>query len=387
MTPHERAQPTNHPTSGVDLAPVHGNDPGFSSGRESPNLATMSDRPTSMDGGRKAVRPGTVLRWLAMAVSLFFVARLMRSGGADVGRTLRELSDGRGRHVAAGLVLEIAWMWSLAQVYRTSLMALGGRAGNGEALRVSMGAFALSRILPGGGAAGSVFAARELMALGNPAAVTITSMLISWWLSMLTLSGVVFAGTAVAHAAGALTGGYTLAAGVVTAVLLALGAGAVWAVGHPRARSRLAELSERWSAQFGLAGSSLGSTLETVVAGRGRPLVKVSLWAAAGWTFDAATLWIMFAAFGHRLGLGALLVGYGLANLIQALPELTPGWLGVLEASLAVTYTAFGVPPAVAVLAVLGYRLLSYWLPVAAGFPLALQMLRRPRIAPERSRS
>ena len=65
-----------------------------------------------------------------------------------------------------------------------------------------------------------------------------------------------------------------------------------------------------------------------------------------------------------------------LANLINALPELTPGWLGVLESALAATYAAFGVPVGVAVMAVLSYRLVSYWLPVAVGIGPALGMLR-----------
>ena len=98
-------------------------------------------------------------------------------------------------------------------------------------------------------------------------------------------------------------------------------------------------------------------------------------WAALTWVVDAAALWVMFLGFGVRLHPAVLLVGYGLANLINALPELTPGWLGVLETTLAATYAALGVPAGVAVVAVLCYRLVSYWLPVAAGVRPGLQML------------
>jgi uncharacterized protein (TIRG00374 family) len=73
-----------------------------------------------------------------------------------------------------------------------------------------------------------------------------------------------------------------------------------------------------------------------------------------------------------------LLVGYGLANLISALPELTPGWLGVIETSVAVALSTFGVPTGIAVVAVLLYRLVSYWLPTAAGVPAAVRVLGRP---------
>ena len=59
-----------------------------------------------------------------------------------------------------------------------------------------MGAFFLSRILPGGGAAGSIFAAKAIVAHGNPVPRTVASMLISWWVSMTTLALVVGVGTA-----------------------------------------------------------------------------------------------------------------------------------------------------------------------------------------------
>jgi uncharacterized protein (TIRG00374 family) len=99
-------------------------------------------------------------------------------------------------------------------------------------------------------------------------------------------------------------------------------------------------------------------------------------WAALSWIVDATALWVMFLGFGVTLHPAVLLVGYGLANLINALPELTPGWLGVLESALAAAYAALGVPVGVAVMAVLSYRLISYWLPVAAGLVPAVGMLR-----------
>jgi uncharacterized protein (TIRG00374 family) len=107
-----------------------------------------------------------------------------------------------------------------------------------------------------------------------------------------------------------------------------------------------------------------------------RRLIPLMGWAALSWIVDAAALWVMFLGFGVRLHPAVLLVGYGLANLINALPELTPGWLGLLESALAATYAALGVPVGIAVMAVLAYRLVSYWLPVAVGIGPALGMLR-----------
>ncbi|MER6534625.1 lysylphosphatidylglycerol synthase domain-containing protein [Streptomyces sp. 900105755] len=81
----------------------------------------------------------------------------------------------------------------------------------------------------------------------------------------------------------------------------------------------------------------------------------------------------------HAIGLGlpanrvvmAYLVASGAAALLP-----TPGGLGSLDAALALTLTAAGAPGAAAVTAVLGYRLLTGWLPLAPGL-LVLALLAR----------
>jgi uncharacterized protein (TIRG00374 family) len=54
----------------------------------------------------------------------------------------------------------------------------------------------------------------------------------------------------------------------------------------------------------------------------------------------------------------------------------TPGGIGAVEAALTAGLTASGVPGAVAVSAVLLFRLLTFWLPVPVGWA-ALHFLER----------
>jgi uncharacterized membrane protein YbhN (UPF0104 family) len=89
-------------------------------------------------------------------------------------------------------------------------------------------------------------------------------------------------------------------------------------------------------------------------------------WAAANWLLDAASLWVFIAAFGHRVSIDGLLVAYGLANVLAAIP-LTPGGLGVVEAVLTSTLVGFDTPRGIAVLGVLSYRLVNFWLPIPIG--------------------
>ena len=80
----------------------------------------------------------------------------------------------------------------------------------------------------------------------------------------------------------------------------------------------------------------------------------------------------MFLAFRYQPGFGPLAVAYAAANIASAIP-ITPGGLGVIEVTLVAITVGFGAPRATAVIAVLGYRLVNYWLPLLPG---ALAYLR-----------
>ena len=74
----------------------------------------------------------------------------------------------------------------------------------------------------------------------------------------------------------------------------------------------------------------------------------------------------MFLALRYQPGFGPLTVAYAAANIASAIP-LTPGGLGVIEVTLVAITVGFGAPRATAVLAVLGYRIVNYWLPLIPG--------------------
>jgi uncharacterized protein (TIRG00374 family) len=93
--------------------------------------------------------------------------------------------------------------------------------------------------------------------------------------------------------------------------------------------------------------------------------------------FDMLTLYFLFIAAGHPIGLGVLLTGYGLPLLLGKLAFMIPGGVGVVETTMAGIYTSLGVPSSLAVVVVLSYRILSFWLPLILGFPLILFLQRR----------
>jgi uncharacterized protein (TIRG00374 family) len=97
-----------------------------------------------------------------------------------------------------------------------------------------------------------------------------------------------------------------------------------------------------------------------------RTLWTAFMWASLNWLLDAACLWVFLWSFGHVISPIDLLVAYGLANIFAAIP-ITPSGLGIIEGVLIGTLVGFGVPHSQAILAVLAYRLVNFWIPIPVG--------------------
>ena len=68
-----------------------------------------------------------------------------------------------------------------------------------------------------------------------------------------------------------------------------------------------------------------------------------------------------------------------MANVLAVVP-ITPAGLGVIEGILITTIVGFGVPHQPAILAVLAYRFINFWLPIPVGGAayLSLEWRRKP---------
>jgi len=86
--------------------------------------------------------------------------------------------------------------------------------------------------------------------------------------------------------------------------------------------------------------------------------------------FDMLTLEFLFLAAGHGVTIAVLVAGYGVPQLLGKLTVILGG-VGVVEATMVGLYSTLGVPRPIAVVVVLAYRLLSFWLPTLAGVALA----------------
>ncbi len=86
-------------------------------------------------------------------------------------------------------------------------------------------------------------------------------------------------------------------------------------------------------------------------------------------SFDMLTLGFLFWAAGYRVGVAVLVAGYGIPQLLGKLTVILGG-IGVVEATMVGLYALLGAPKASAVVVVLGYRLISFWIPTLVGIAL-----------------
>ena len=322
------------------------------------------------------------LRTVVLVASAIFVAVVAWQAWDEVvaaAAVLRTMAFGI---MALALLLQAAAVLTLPFVYRTAVAAVGSDLSYRQSLQLSMGAFTLSRVLPGGGAAGALWAARRLQRFAVPLAPAGTAVVLEGVLAMATLGLIVAAGTVAALLRGHVTGGTVVAAVAVAGAFLLAGWACVALLQSQRARDAVFAAAARLapSAQDRLHGwrASLEDLRESLPGVR--QLMPVVGWSAVNWTAEIAALWTVFAGLGIHMELGVLVVGYGVANLVTALPH-TPGGLGLVEAGMTGTYAALGTETSVALAGVLAYRLIAFWLPVLFGVPQYLRSPVRPRTA------
>ena len=228
--------------------------------------------------------------------------------------------------------------------------------------------------MPGGGAAAAALQYRMLVQAGiSPSlagvgigAATIVILATLCALPLLALPPIIL-GVAVPDAACA--GGARWARSIFLA-LLALGATLMasdravrWvARAWQRVGGRLrpkkpprADLPEVLLDQRDLVRGAFGARWWEAVAGAG-----------GRWLFDWLTLMAALAAVGQHPRPSLVLLAFCAAQLLAQIP-ITPGGLGVVEAGLTGFLALIGVPAAAAAVAVLAYRLVSYWLALPAG--------------------
>jgi uncharacterized protein (TIRG00374 family) len=342
--------------------------------------------PESTDGPRRlwwiALRrvAGPAVRLLIIAAVIEF-ALLPQIAGA--GKAIHLLSGISPVFLAIGLLCQALSLLAYARLSQVSLDAPG--VSYAQLLRVDLATLAVSHVVPAGSAVGIGLGYRLLVRSGVPSERAVTGKALQTVGSAVVLN-VMLGGALIAalatHGSNPL---YAPVAAVGLALIIAAGVGAFILA---RSETRLTKLVVRMLGKLPKidpdSGRRLVSSLANTIrrlGGDRRFLIRVIGWATINWLLEAFALWSCVRAFGHTLGPIGLLVAYGLANVAAALP-ITPGGLGIVEGILVPTLVAFDTARGIALLGVLAFRLLSFWLPIPIGFGsyarLEWQLRHRP---------
>ena len=174
------------------------------------------------------------------------------------------------------------------------------------------------------------------------------------------------------HAAFLGLGGFVLIVGFAAillttdVVLVKLANGLQWLLNViPRRKSRTEGLARRLQDQRDMVRTDLG-----------RRWWQAALLIGGRIGLDYVALLAALRATGARPHPSLVLLAYA-ATAVIALVPLTPGGLGIVEASLSGLLVLAGVPSANAIIATLAYRLVTYWLPIFVGGGIYIEFRRR----------
>jgi len=164
-----------------------------------------------------------------------------------------------------------------------------------------------------------------------------------------------------------------IAFGLSVGLLVVVGGALFWASGHrDKAKKILCRWQEKWSRirKKQADPEHLMATIDRLFDAF--HILKTRGWkapvaaAAVGVLLDMGAMFWLYVAARNLVTPGKLLSGYALPLLIGKVAVI-PGGIGVVEGTMIALYHGFGVPTATAVLVVLAYRVIAFWMPNLLG--------------------
>jgi len=283
-------------------------------------------------------------------------------------------------YLAGALVLQVA-SWLCYTALTKSILPRGTPIGWPTQLAIDLTGFGLSHVIPGGGATAMGLRYRMMTSAGVAGPTVVTTTATQTVLSDVALAGCYLLGAVLSVPTVMEHRSLQLTAGVGAAVMLAVVVGSVLLVrGHHHIVDRLQEAQTRVGAWLQPRLTRISQELVAFLRD-GTRTVSACTFASFNWLFDAACLYVCLQSYpGDHVSPTLVLTAYGFASLLGLLP-LTPGGLGVIEGSLIPLLIAMGASSPVAVLGVITWRVLQFWLPVpvAAACYLGLRLTGRLR--------
>jgi uncharacterized membrane protein YbhN (UPF0104 family) len=334
------------------------------------------DADVDLSEGPAITATAPVTRRNVVFAMLFFAAALtglyfLIPKFTGLNETWGQISRGNPLWLALAAGLEFLSVASYAVLFRTVFARGMPRLGWRASVEIPLAGIAAIRLLAAAGAGGVAVTVWALRRAGMTSRVIACRMAANYAIQYsIYLAAMVVAGLGLWT--GAFSGEGPTALTLIPAILsaAALALGAAMGLLPDESERRLERLSRRsgrigrLATRFATLPATLGSGVRTAL-----DLIRGRHWGLLGavgyWGFDIAVLGASFRAFGSVVPVAVLVMGYFVGTLGSLLP--LPGGIGGVEGGMIGAFAAFGVPAGRALIAVLAYRAISFWLPTLPG--------------------
>jgi uncharacterized protein (TIRG00374 family) len=299
---------------------------------------------------------------------------------SGVRHTWHRLNDGDSWWIAVAVVMQLLSMASYIAIFQGIHVPPGSPITWRQSYQITMAGLAATRLFAAGGAGGVAVTAwalrRSGMARREVAERMLAFLVLLYgvYVAAMVVCGLgLYLGLFSGEHPFAITVGPAIVGGVAILVFLAI---AFVPDDLERRLGRLAPRNQRiarWVRRLAAGPASLSGGIHFAWQKLRHPD-----WAMLGtvswWAFNIAVLYAAFRAFGQAPPLAVLIQAYFVGMLANLLP--LPGGIGGVDGGMIGAFVAFGVSGSLALIAVLVYRLLAFWLPSIPG-AIAYFQLRR----------
>jgi len=310
----------------------------------------------------------TLCGFLALMILGLYLLLPQLAGLED---TWSRIEDGSPAWIALAFVFTLGMFWGYVELFRgVFARASAGIVGRRESYLITMAGLAASRIFAAGGAGGLVLQAWALRQAGLARRVVADKTI-----SFLILTYFPYAAAVIICGFGLRLGIFpgeapitmTLIPAVIALIMMGI-CGSILLV-PPDLQRRLDGFAR--TGTFGRILQKLASVPAATSAGLRDALHHLRskdpalIGAILFWAFQIAVLYAAFNAFGDAPPLAVLIQAFFVGMLGNLLP--IPGGVGGVEGGMIGAFAAFGVDAGLAVVAVLVFRAMTFWLPLVPG--------------------
>ena len=286
-----------------------------------------------------------------------------------------------------GLGLEFVAQLSGMLVLRRSLEALKQPSPPNWVLgQVWYAQMAVAVLLPGGSVTATVMVADALRKRNVAPAEAATAATLTKALSIVTLIVLFVIGFGLSSGQPDSSSSYVNAVAIGMPILIvalaALAAAIIWPKVAGSIAGSGAKLARRAVKKLNpeeIRNRAEAIALQSQQMLRGRQAWATVSYSFGYWVLDTAVLYAMLWGLNQTPHIGAVLLASTVGRLLATIP-ITPGGIGIVEVAETAILSALGIDATIAALAVIAYRVISFWIVNLIGL-VAMYMLHRSGVA------